>query len=359
MFISMYDEQLNHLANVDYVTYELTQRVYDPDTFIAEGASSDNFSDAKVAVLKTAEGNYVYSCFVDNIATDKVLHTIKGLDFKTIFDTDILIDYTQGDFDGRLSKIFEKAVKLVTLDPDSVINKIPVDVTIPTDNTDTTLVFGTDEFYRVINAYKYLQGYLKYYEYNIETRFDEQNGRIKLEFVKTESEVDINLADFEAALQTNSDVINKVIATIAYKPEVADGDPIPPRPEMATVFYYRDKQNNIFQSDKFGAIANRIYPVRCKIFESEYLADAQFEAVYEIASSRYVDNVILDHNKIIDPINLADLPIYTKLNLYNKGQFYKTLPITEKITKSDDKGEKTQIKLGFKKILLTEILKGG
>lgn len=359
MFISIYDENLDHLANVDNVTYELTQRVYDFDTFIAEGSYEEELKTAKVAVLKTAQGDYVYSCLVEHISIKDGIQTIKGLDFKSVFDIEVLIDYTQGDFNSRLDKIFEKAVGLVLQDLDGEIIKIPIDIDIATDSTDTSLVFGVDGFYKIINAYKYLQGYMKYYEYNISTRFDEQNGRIKMQLVKTGENIDINLADFRAKLQTDSDVVNKVVATIAYSPDVDEGEPIPPRPQMATVYYYRDKQNNIVQSDKYGNMQGRIYPVRCKIFEAEYLADAQFEAVYEIASARYVDNVLLDHNKIVDPIDLAALPLLAKINLYDKGKFYKTLPITEKITTLDSDGENTQIKLGFKKILLTEILKGG
>ena len=88
-----------------------------------------------------------------------------------------------------------------------------------------------------------------------------------------------------------------------------------------------------------------------------YLADAQFNAVYERANARYVDNIVIDNNITIDPIDFASYPLYTKVNLYYGGKLYKTLPISEKITTLDGSGTTTQIKLGFKKILLTEIIK--
>ncbi len=59
----------------------------------------------------------------------------------------------------------------------------------------------------------------------------------------------------------------------------------------------------------------------------------------------------------IDPIDFSLYPLYTKVKLYYGGKLYKTLPISEKIIKLDAKGKNTKIKLGLKKILLTEIIK--
>ena len=231
---------------------------------------------------------------------------------------------------------------------------------------------------------------MKYYEYNIESEYDIVNGEIVFTFTKCTSRIEINLSDFIYELTTTSATTNKAIATIKYdvqtpetdangniiytnvqeidesgNPKVdEDGNPVyvpkyKPRPSsIATRYYYRDKDNNIVQSDASGSIGGRIYPVRTKWFESEYLADAQFEAVYELANARYVDNIVIDNNITIDPIDFADYPLYTKVDLYYDGKLYKTLPISEKISTLDSGGENTKIKLGFKKILLTEIIKG-
>ena len=67
---------------------------------------------------------------------------------------------------------------------------------------------------------------------------------------------------------------------------------------------------------------------------------------------------MIDNNITIDPIDFSVYPLYTKVKLDYGGKLYKTLPISEKITTLDGSGENTQIKLGFKKILLTEIIKG-
>jgi hypothetical protein len=377
LYIALYDENKNHIVNVTDVTYDLTERVYDPDGFSAVGNAAADINAAKFLVLNDEAGNYVYSCFVDNVKPEYNTRQIKGLDFKTLFDLEVLIDYTQpGAFDARLSAIFNKVASLVLNDPDAVIQKIPVELIIPEDNADTTDMFGSLQGeYLIKNAYDFLKGYLKLYEYNVEARYSEPHGKIIIAFVKCAAAVDITLSDFIYELQTTSSATNKTVAVVQYKPEVKTDDetgekyaedengnriPVPPRPgTLATAYYYRDNDNNIVRGDAAGNIPNRIYPVRCKIFESEYLADAQFDAVYELANSRYIDNIILDHNKIIDPIDLSGLALYTKINIYHEGKFYKTLPVSEKITTVDANGVNIKIKLGFKKILLTEIIKGG
>lgn len=391
MYIAIYDENKNHITNVDNVTYDLTTRVYDNDSFTAEGVCDVDINNAKIAVLNDDSGNYEYACFADGITPEYNKRKVKGLDFKTLWDTEILLDYTaEGSFDGKLSAIFTKIKQLVFDGSDVAANKIPVVVNIPQDDTDTTSTYGSYAgTYQLVNAYKFLKCYLKYYEYNIESYFDVAAGKIVFTFVKCTDAVSVGLSDFIHELTTTSSATNKAVATIKYNVETPattadgniiytniqktdnNGDPVTdkegnpvyipvyqPRPStLATVYYYRDKDNNIVQSDDSGNISGRLYPVKAKYYESEYLADAQFNAVYELANARYVDNIIIDNNKTIDPIDFSIYRLYTKVALYYNGKLYKTLPISEKIITLDGSGKNTKIKLGFKKILLTEVIK--
>lgn len=373
MYIALYDENKQHITNADNATYDLTARVYDLDSFTAEGVCAEDINDAKILVLNDATGNYKYACFADAITPDANKRTIKGLDFKTLWDTEILLDYTAaGSFDSRLSAIFEKIKSLVFDATDATVGKIPVEVVIPNDDTDTLDVYGSYQgTYQLVNAYTFLKCYLKYYEYNIETYYDVTRGVIVFTFVKCSQSIIVDLSDFLYELTTTSTATNKAVATIKYNVETpetnadgttktdADGNPIyKPRPStLATRYYYRDADNNIVQSDADGDIDGRLYPVKTKWFESEYLADAQFDAVYELANARYVDNIVIDNNKTVDPIDFSAYPLYTKVGLYYEGKLYKTLPISEKNTTFDASGENVKIKLGFKKILLTEIIK--
>ena len=117
MYIALYTENKEHITNVNNTTYDLTQRVYDNDSFSAEGVSNIDINDAKIAILNDDSGNYKYACFVDNIKPDNDKRTVKGLDFKTLWDTEVLLDYTpDNSFDGKLSAIFEKLKNLVSED---------------------------------------------------------------------------------------------------------------------------------------------------------------------------------------------------------------------------------------------------
>ena len=114
MYIALYDENIKHITNVDNATYDLTQRVYDNDSYTADGVSDVDVNDAKIAVTNDDAGNYKYACFADTVTPDKNKRTIKGADFKTLFDTEILLDYTaEGSFDGRLSAIYKKVAAAV------------------------------------------------------------------------------------------------------------------------------------------------------------------------------------------------------------------------------------------------------
>lgn len=355
MYISLYDEEQKHIANLSDVSSDRTVRVYDLDTFSAEGICSEDTRQGKIAVLNTDEGDYVYACFADGITPTDEKQKVKGLDFKTLWSSEILLDYTPpNSFDGNLTAIFTKVKSLLFDTSDTAMQKIKVEVNIPADNTDTTELFGSLQgTYKIVNAYEFLKAYLKYYEYNITSRYDVVNKKIIFDFVKNSRTVKIGLDDFIYELTTTASATNKVIAAVKF--DTKDGGARPS--DIATKYYYRTKNNDIVPSDEKGNIEGRIYPVVTKIFESEYLADAQRDAIYELASSRYVDNVIIDGNLSTDPTDLGQYPLYTKVELYRDGKLYKTLPISEKITKCDSKGTNTKIKLGFKKILLTEIIK--
>ncbi len=355
MYISIYDENQVHIANLADSSYDKTTRVYDNDTFSAEGVASEDIKGGKIAVLNTDAGDYKYACFVDGITPTDTKQKVKGLDFKSLWNTEILLDYTLANsFDGRLSAIFTKIKSLLFDTSDATVQKIRVVVNIPTDTTDTTALFGSLQgTYKIVNAYTFLKAYLKYYEYNIESRYDVVQKTIVFDFVKNSRVVQIGLSDFIYELTTTSSATNKTVATIKF--DAASGGVRPS--SIATAYYYRTTDNSIVRSDASGAISGRVYPVVTKIYESEYLADAQHDAIYELANSRYVDNVVIDNNSTVDPIDFEGYPLYTKIELYYGGRLYKTLPISEKTTKCDGKGTNTKIKLGFKKVLLTEIIK--
>lgn len=367
MYISVYDENKKHIENINNVTFELTQRVYDFDNFNAEGISTIDFSNECFMILNDDEGNYQYACFTNGIKKDNDLRKIKGKDFRQILNTDVLLDYTEeNSFSPILYDILEKVCEKIFLSEDETISKIEMDFIIPDEATeiDTEEFFGNlQNTYKIVNAYSFLKGYLKFYEYNLISKYDETLEKIIFTFEKINTQISIDLNDFTSSLETNSNEVNKAVATIKFEPISKDeegNEIITPRPNtIATKYYYRTKDNQIVEGDEYGNIDGRIYPVIQKIFEAEYLSNSQYDAVYELANARYVDNIILDNHSPIDPIDLSTCKLYAMFHLYTNGKYYKDLPITEINKKYDGTGLQTKVKLGFKKIYLTDIIKGG
>jgi hypothetical protein len=128
-----------------------------------------------------------------------------------------------------------------------------------------------------------------------------------------------------------------------------------PRPDLPQRIYTLGTDNQIYSG--FAPFEKRIYPVQQKIFESEYLATAQINAVSELVNTRYVENIILTDDNASSPIPLTELPLNTLVWAYDENGEYKELPVAEKRYSEDAKGIKVEVKLGFKKTKLTEIIK--
>ncbi len=126
--------------------------------------------------------------------------------------------------------------------------------------------------------------------------------------------------------------------------------PVTPK-NLPKKIYFLGSDNEIYEDtipeDK------KIYPVKKKFFSESYLATAQYNAILELVNTRQNDNVIIVDNMVLNPILLADLGLYAMITVYDTNNDSKVIPISE-ITLSN---KEVKVKLGFKKILLTEIIK--
>ena len=129
-----------------------------------------------------------------------------------------------------------------------------------------------------------------------------------------------------------------------------------PYPYMAKHIYTLGNDNGIY--DGYAPEENRILPVVQKIFEAQYLYESQLNAVYELVNNRYIENIIITETDTQNIIKLSDEELYTIIRVYDNNGDYKDIPISEIEYNFKGKLKITNIKLGFKKTLLTEILKG-
>ena len=128
-----------------------------------------------------------------------------------------------------------------------------------------------------------------------------------------------------------------------------------PRPNLPEKVYTLGTDNQIYEG--YAPEDKRIYPIVSKIFESTYLSEAQLNAVYEIVNNRYVENIIITQNNMLTTLDLAALELYTPIKVYDEEGAFKIVPISEKTYTYSESEKKVDIKLGFKKTLLTEIIK--
>ncbi len=365
MYIELYNQNIEHISNVDMVTFNLTKRVYGTDTFSAKGIYQGDISTAKVLRLCQDDGTEEYSCFIESMEFTNQEVKITGLDFRHLFKTEALLDFTTS-FDSSLYGVLKKAFDVLFDGEDTCYNLIPVSYTIPNEfkSIDTKNMvadyYGT---YIIKDVSSFIETYLRIYEYYIQIELDLTSTKgLLLRIYAGEETSDLSLEDFEYKRSTSSISTNKTVATIKFESKIENENgttTIRPRPSsIATIYYYLTKDNQIVQSSSPNIeLEERIYPVVAKWYEDEYLAKAQFNAAYELACNRYVDNITINANSKLDPINLETKGLCTLFNIYHNGVFIYTLPLAEKTISVSNKGRTCQIKLGYKKMLLTEIIK--
>ena len=350
MYISLFDINQNHITNITNITYNLTRRAFDYDTFSASGFTKQNVLTAKIMVLNDEQDVDIYSCLVDNVTIDdNNIVTVKGLDFKRLLDSEVL-----SKIEGvGLYQIINNSVEAIINSDDITFQKIPFKYKTTTFSEDTTLFGDFTDTQKVINVRKFISPYLKYYNIREIYKYYESTREIELSFIRGAGALDITLDDFDTTKTTTSNTVNKCVAGLEIR--LADDVTINYLPKQ---YYFLTSSNNIVQSSTNELLDDRLYPVVEKQFYKEFLANAQFEAIRTLAEQRFVDNIILNETTQTNPIDFTKLDLLQSINIYTAGAFYKTLPISE-ITQNYTKNSfRYFIKLGFKKILLTEIIKG-
>lgn len=117
--------------------------------------------------------------------------------------------------------------------------------------------------------------------------------------------------------------------------------------------YYLGLDNEIYQ-DSIPPEKKR-YPEITKTFSGDTLVESQLEALYNLASERYITTIIINDSDKLNPIIINNLGLYSFVKCYNINGDDLTLPISE-ITYTN--GKEVSVKLGFKKLKLTDIIRG-
>ena len=196
------------------ITIDLTRRTYDADTGSIEGFLEKDIEDPFIFEIKDDQDKSIYSGFIKNWkwADGTVRFNIE--DFRVVLDTDILLDYSHGDNDFRLSMVYEKVAEQVKSSAGSFL----YDFIIPTDLIDTVAIADYSNQYIIVNALRFLKTYLSYHNYIIDKVFDYNQNKVVFTFRKQISDpVEIRLEDFVHE-KTKTDIkTNRVVATIQFQ----------------------------------------------------------------------------------------------------------------------------------------------
>lgn len=154
---------------------------------------------------------------------------------------------------------------------------------------------------------------------------------------------------YRTSLETcaNYTYIKLQYTAIAYYRRV--GLVVNPRPDLPEKVYVLGLDNNVYETE--APINVRPFPEVISYYEADYLADAQFNAIYYLLSNRWVENIIIEDT--LSPMPIQELPLFQMVRVYDELGFYKDLPISEQHLEND----KISIKLGFKKTSFTAIIK--
>lgn len=347
MYISLIDENRKHIINLDVLEYNLTKRVFALDTFSAITLANNEYKTAKIAILNDDSGNMKYSCFINSQRLENNKLEIKGLDISILLKNDVILDYTSGGYPTKLSQLIINTLANLSLwiDKDNQAGKIPIHFTIATQEIETEEVFGSLNNKRLKTAaYEFLKPYLKYYGYTIKSMYNtiDEIIEIKIEPVHLLN-AQINMNDFTTLLESPDQRLNKVV--IVHDNQIKNE-------------YIRTINNEIVDVTNTHLTSNREYPVIMKIYENKTLANAKREAIGDIADSRYVDNITITNLESDVPYDLSTIPLGTLIHIYKDQAEYKILPISEVDEKFQNSHLVKSIKLGYKKTLLTQIIKG-
>lgn len=380
MYIEIYDRNNKHLGNVYDIKYDITKRIYDFDTSTFSGICECNVKYGFLFVLTTNDNRDIYSGYIKSLTQQDNRVSFKGVDFKTILDIELLLDFTNMERDNYPDTL-GKMIDFIWNNEKYVEYRNVTPLTIEFIHWFTPMrdidigIFG-DFFrgYQVINVNSYLKNIFAFFGYYIDVSIYENRNGVIFNLLPHQNKGSILLQDFTFERNLTDIGTNKTMATIKYEMkepikvwnktnrqtyentpiglrevvvytnenQTFDKDPdsyelftafyvaweingnidlnsieyyvlVPTydtRPQLPEVHYWLTTDNQIYEGEAPTWLKS--YPVKQKIFEAEFLAEAQYNAVSELVDNRYNENIILSKNGSgelldFDSVKLGDI----------------------------------------------------
>lgn len=345
MYYVLYDRFLNSIGET-YVleSWERTQRAYDFDDMKIVGENVIASADPFFVVCNDKRGRLLFSGLASTPVIDETAQktTITMKDYMTLLNSDIVVDWSE--FNGtKLSELFDFILSLwTTQNGDIGFSGIQWDVTGIADITlDTDIPLGEDT--ESVLAYDLISEHMYYYEVFCSAELDVNSHTLTYVFQKVGLRVvDVRLRDF------GIERIEKSFGEY-NKATVYNASFVKQQSWILTV-------DNLVQKEP--ATGEPVYPVKNRNFiasddTSEGVNNAVYDAVMGLAENRYQENLDLDIQQHKTGAILSDIDFSTAVKIYTDEGYYKTLPVGEIETDSNDKHI---IKIGYRAQELTQSL---
>lgn len=349
MYFVLYDRHLNSLGET-YVleTWSRKQRAVDFDDIRITGEQIPYSVDPFFVVINDRQGHQQFSGLASTPTIDDKSKktTIVLKDYTTLFNTEIVVDWSKFPTDGSLSDYFNLIFTAwleqtdvgftgITWDVTRLAGKLWDNSNLPL-GTDTESVVLHDLFIDALIYYKlYCTPVLDVYAKTLTFVFHVAG-------VRSQS---IRLRDFGILTVEKSFGSHNRVSIYNHK--------------------YQKKQSWALTETndvvKLPSSAALVYPAKNKNFvadapddsltETQALYNAVYDAVMELAKNRYQENIDLDVQQYTSLMDMSQLDFSDVISVYTDGNFYKSLPVGE--IETDSKG-KHIIRLGHNVQELTQ-----
>lgn len=299
-----------HLAK----SWSINRKAFELDEFQVECQGFENSKNACFAVLHGPTGQVKYASFCGIPVTKNGLTKITGIDCRSIFNQDIMVDYSKRQTSGQyyvtsVMSLFEYLMNRVLIDI-GIKEQLGINYTLDLDDLSFMGDAWNEDYIvrsaEVRNIWKELMAACHCYNLVITTSvlIEAENNSYKLKF-KVAREIyerRIKLSDYDVVMRLNQNIINRAIYCSTANPNI-----------RYSLYLYND--NTIGTQYNTNKV---LFPPVTKTFIEDDLEEAKTNALQTLNDSRYKDRVTIDLNsKLGSTLKDLDFTFYGILVGYN------------------------------------------
>lgn len=334
MYFTLYDRNLTSIGQTYILEYwERTRRAVDFDDMSITGEQIPYTADPFFVVINDDKGHMKFSGLASTPDIDeKTKKTkIQLKDYTTLFNSDIVVNWSQ--FNGTtVSELLSFVFNIWKSQNGSIgFSNIVIDVSsILNILLDDDLPLGSDK--ESVLAYNLILDCMQWYNLWCEPTLDVSQKKLTFKFRRAANyTVDVQLKDFDIQ---------------GIKKSFGDFN-------QATIYDYQFNKNQtwILTTDnevvKLPSLSTPVYPMKNRNYIAQEPSDdlsaadainnAVYEAVMALVENRYQEEFNLDLNAYKVGEYLKDLDFSAAVRVYTDDGYYKTLPVGEIQTDSNNK----------------------